>query len=182
MWLASASELNVVLSSDASLKRKHGDNNNNNNNTAVPFIPKRGEKDFAPVASAASQQAQALAASRRAMFAALQAGEARQHSSRSYNRATWHPELQLASMEVHGAHGVAFQTLGRYSSERQRIELWPEETLYLVERGGLECWTEEGVAMSTQHVWAVAFSGGSLTLEQYQVSLCFHFFFFSVLF
>lgn len=103
------------------------------------------------------------------MYSALKAGEARQHSSKSYNKATWHPDIQVASMDVQGAHGVQFQTTGRYSSERHRIELLPEETLYLVERGGLECWTEEGIAMSTQHVWAVTFGGGSLSLEQYQV-------------
>lgn len=72
-------------------------------------------------------------------------------------------------MDVQGTHGIHFQTMGRYEASRQRIELLPEETLFLVERGGLECWTEEGVPMSAQHVWMAAFTSGILSCEQYQV-------------
>lgn len=140
---------------------------------SVPFIPKRGEKDFAPLEGSQSRQAAALQESRSAMYTALRLGQTRTHNSKSYNKATWHPELARASMSVEGVHGIHFQTMGRYIAQRQRIELLPEELLYLVERGALECWTEEGVPMSAQHVFMVAFTSGILTFEQYQVRISF---------
>lgn len=77
-------------------------------------------------------------------------------------------------------HGIHFQTMGKYSSERKRIELLPEEALYLLERGTIECWTEplphppefneERVPMSIQHAWSMMINADQLTSERYQVS------------
>ena len=63
------------------------------------------------------------------------------------------------------------------------MELLPEETLYLVERGAMYCWKPtdlplakasllddmEGVPMSVQQAYAEMIGTEGLTLEKYQV-------------
>ena len=66
-------------------------------------------------------------------------------------------------------HGIHFQVMGHHHHGRRRTELWPEEALYLVDRGNLECWTEEGVPMSAQHAWSSMIGAAELTLERYLV-------------
>lgn len=68
-------------------------------------------------------------------------------------------------------------TLGRYSAERKRLELLPEEALYMFERGAIELWSEreEGgevvrVAMTVQQAWAALIGHDELTVERFQVS------------
>jgi tRNA-splicing endonuclease subunit Sen54 len=68
-------------------------------------------------------------------------------------------------------------TLGRYSPERKRLELLPEEALYMFERGAIELWSEreEGgelvrVAMTVQQAWAALIGHDELTVERFQVS------------
>lgn len=70
-------------------------------------------------------------------------------------------------------HGIHFQTIGRYEGSRRRMELLPEEVLYLLERGTVECWTgedEAAVPMSVQHAWARMIDANGLNAERYQVS------------
>lgn len=68
---------------------------------------------------------------------------------------------------------------------QKRLELLPEETLYLVERGAMYCWQPtdlplpktqllddvEGVPMSVQQAFAEMIGKEDLTLERYQVRL-----------
>lgn len=74
-------------------------------------------------------------------------------------------------------YGVHFLTVGRFSVERKRLELRPEEALYLAERGTIELWWEtrgeEGevlrVPMSVQQAWASLLGHDELTMERFQV-------------
>ena len=71
-------------------------------------------------------------------------------------------------------HGVHFQTMGRYESSRRRLELLPEEALYLIERGTVECWTDEtpcAVPFTLQHAWSTMIRAHGMSAERYQVSL-----------
>lgn len=89
----------------------------------------------------------------------------RKHSNKVHIEATWRP---LACMsEVHITRGPHFKTVGK--ADRKGV-LWllPEETIYLVERGNLECWWEEGIPMSLQGVYASCLEGCG-GLERYQV-------------
>ncbi|SCZ97201.1 BZ3500_MvSof-1268-A1-R1_Chr4-2g07056 [Microbotryum saponariae] len=158
--------------------------------SAVPFIPKRGEKDFEPVppssslpassdlATLSSHQISQLNESRAALFSALSTGS-RHHSSKAYNSFTWDPQLARAALDRDQSFGVHLGSMGRHSSERKRLELLPEEALYLVERGAIELWTkatgtkqdERGprVPMSVQQAWAELVGADELTIERYQV-------------
>jgi len=89
----------------------------------------------------------------------------RKHSGKQYVSATWRPSQRMA--EVHMARGPHFKTVGK-ADRRGVLWLLPEETIYLVERGNLECWWEEGVPMSLQGVYATALDGCG-GLERYQV-------------
>jgi tRNA-splicing endonuclease subunit Sen54 len=68
----------------------------------------------------------------------------------------------------------------------KRLELLPEEALYLAERGAMQCWKEnnlftqnpqpgpslegmEGTPMSVQQAYAEMLGKEDLTLERYQV-------------
>lgn len=162
-----------------------------------PVIPKRGEKDFEPasVDRYIDLQQSLLEASRSALFSAISSG-VRSHSSKSPNRAIWDPILERAYMVPVGdpslppsasinrellksenasagaVHGVHFLTMGNYISERKRMELMPEEVLYLIERGSIECWTspvDPTVPFSVQHAWSVMLNAAELTPERYQV-------------
>ncbi|KAE8215653.1 hypothetical protein CF327_g1080 [Tilletia walkeri] len=119
---------------------------------AQASLPKRGEKDFEPTGF--KGQRNALDDSRAAMFAAV--GSERR-PSKSPSVATWDPILQRAI--VHSFKGILFQSMGLTTRLPQldsppakidangkhwpriisRIELTPEETLFLLERGVLEC-------------------------------------------
>ncbi len=103
-----------------------------------------------------------LAESRLAMHDAL-CGE-RKHTSKVHVEATWRPTENLA--EVQAARGPHFKTLGK--ADKRGVWLLPEETIYMVERGALECWWEEGVPMSLQGVYASCLQGCG-GLERYQV-------------
>ena len=84
--------------------------------------------------------------------------------------------------------------MARSSSSEQpvksakRLELLPEETLYLVERGAMFCWKEgelseseslgledvEGVPMTVQQAFAEMIGREGLSLEKYQVCRTFY--------
>ncbi|KAJ1305391.1 hypothetical protein OPQ81_000406 [Rhizoctonia solani] len=113
-------------------------------------IPKRGEKEFEPAAGGPTAlQSHVLTKSRNAMFSALKGS--RGASSKTISYAVWYPKLGRAHVTM--ARGTHFSTLG-HSALRQpepnsdstkaqkRLELMPEETLYLMERGSLFCWKE----------------------------------------
>lgn len=166
------------------------------------FIPKRGEKDFEPLPPASTAtsltlleyQQNQLINSRNALFSAISSGS-RHHSSRSYNSFTWRPELDGGRATCDGAsYGVHFGSMGVYNGERRRIELLPEEAIYLCERGAIEVWREyptgemvadaegeqgragqrgEGtirVPVTVQQTWAEMIGADELTIERYQVS------------
>ncbi|KAK4052816.1 tRNA-splicing endonuclease subunit sen54 [Microbotryomycetes sp. JL201] len=155
----------------------------------VPFIPKRGEKDFEPItpdlsalpatskqATLSQHQINQLTGSRNAYFAALASGS-RHHSSRAHNSFTWRPELDggRATCDSDAVYGVHFGSIGRYNVQRKRLELLPEEVLYLVERGAVELWQAGGcedggrVPMSVQETWDQVMGTYDLNLERYQV-------------
>ncbi|KAG8738866.1 tRNA-splicing endonuclease subunit sen54 [Ceratobasidium sp. 414] len=114
-------------------------------------IPKRGEKEFEPASGGVTAlQSHVLNKSRNAMFEALQGS--RGASSKTISYAVWYPKIARAHVIV--ARGTHFSTLG-HSAVRQsdstdlesgkpqkRLELMPEEALYLMERGSLFCWRE----------------------------------------
>ncbi|EWC47958.1 hypothetical protein DRE_02840 [Drechslerella stenobrocha 248] len=130
-------------------------------------IPKRGEKDFEP--DGTNLQSSTLDESRNAMLQALSVE--RSHTGKSRVTATWHPSRSLA--KVHEQRGVLFKSMGR-ADKTGTIWLLPEELIYMVERGSLECFYDPtgdagiNVPMSVQAVYAAALpaTGG---LERYQV-------------
>ncbi|KAI0712338.1 tRNA-splicing endonuclease subunit sen54 N-term-domain-containing protein [Earliella scabrosa] len=159
--------------------------------SARPVIPKRGEKDFEPIAQGGSGlQRHVLDRSRSAMLDALKATRTISHKSVSH--AIWYPQLSRAHVTV--ARGIHFHTMGHSvarASEnvedakkiQKRLELLPEEALYLVERGAMYCWRPtdlplhktpllddmEGIPMSVQQAYAEMVGSEDLTFEKYQV-------------
>lgn len=106
----------------------------------------------------------------------------------------WYPTI--ARTHVTLARGIHFSSLGHsvprpvsndgdQSKIRKRLELLPEESLYLIERGALFCTKEshilksnipggedvEGVPMSVQQAFAEMIGKEDLTLERYQVRI-----------
>ncbi|KAM5535011.1 hypothetical protein V8D89_011384 [Ganoderma adspersum] len=158
---------------------------------ARPVIPKRGEKDFEPTAHGGSGlQRHVLDRSRSAMLEALKA--TRTISNKSVSHAIWYPQLKRAHVTV--ARGIHFTTMGHSVARpsdaleeakkvQKRLELLPEEALYLVERGAMCCWSPtelplpkaelldvlEGVPMSVQQAYAEMIEPEDLTFEKYQV-------------
>ncbi|BGP19661.1 hypothetical protein JCM10213_004764 [Rhodosporidiobolus nylandii] len=179
----------------AAFKRKNADAETfagGSRSTLVPFIPKRGEKDFEPLAASSSfpansteatlssHQQHLLQSSRNALYTALSSGS-RHHSSRAHNSFTWRPEIGRASCDSADgltAHGIHFGNVGHFHVERKRLELLPEEALYMCERGAVELWKEfpdeetsetKRVPMSVQQAWAECIGQYDLTPERYQV-------------
>ena len=121
--------------------------------------------------------------------------------SKSVSYAVWYPNLARAHVTV--ARGVHFTSMG-HSAQRpatpsspstasekypkKRLELLPEETLYLVEKGALFCWkascdsglgenvvdwdsSSQGAPMSVQQAYAEMIGTQDLTLDRYQVGI-----------
>lgn len=154
-------------------------------------IPKRGEKDFEPKPGGGSGlQVHVLDAARTAMFEALRAK--RTISSKAVSYAVWHPGMARAHVTV--AKGIHFSTMGHsvprpvvgeggVQKVHKRLELLPEETLYLIERGSLFCWKQSdldlshvpglsdipGPPMTVQQVYSELIGMEDLTLERFQV-------------
>ncbi|WFC98821.1 tRNA-splicing endonuclease subunit sen54 [Malassezia yamatoensis] len=106
----------------------------------APVIPKRGEKDFEPTGFGG--QTKALSLSRDALFSALRTDRA--HSSKTLSTATWDPVLNRAFVFVQRGQSCVHMgvTERRTTSDGQKLthlELHPEETVYLLERGALDC-------------------------------------------
>ncbi|KAG6920314.1 hypothetical protein DXG01_005083 [Tephrocybe rancida] len=156
---------------------------------ARPVIPKRGEKDFEPKPGGGSGlQIHVLDSARAAMFDTLRA--TRTISSKTVSYAVWYPRLGRTHVTL--AKGIHFSAMG-HSAPRpiidehgvekihKRVELLPEEAIYLVERGSLFCWKDSaldlsgtqtemaGAPMSVQQVYAEMLGVEDLTLEKLQV-------------
>lgn len=113
--------------------------------------------------------------------------------SKSISYAVWHAGIARAHVTL--ARGIHFLNMG-HSVARvpensagdvrrvpKRLELLPEEALYLVERGAMFCWKEsafatadgagledmDGAPMSVQQAFAEMIGKEDLTLEKYQV-------------
>ncbi|KAG2109209.1 tRNA-splicing endonuclease subunit sen54 N-term-domain-containing protein [Suillus cothurnatus] len=153
-----------------------------------PVIPKRGEKDFEPAPGGGSGlQVHVLDRARAAMFEALKADRAISSKSASYG--IWFPQISRVHVTV--ARGIHFSVMGHSAARptsidndstklQKRLELLPEEALYLIERGALFCWKDiqtdltglddiEGAPMSVQQAFAEIIGKEDLTLEKYQV-------------
>ncbi|KAH7885521.1 tRNA-splicing endonuclease subunit sen54 N-term-domain-containing protein [Phlebopus sp. FC_14] len=173
---------------------------------ARPVIPKRGEKDFEPAPGGGSGlQLHVLDRARGAMFEALRA--TRSISSKSISYGIWYPSI--ARVHVTTARGIHFSTMGHSvarsglptnlvgsqttdaksndaSRVSKRLELLPEEAIYLIERGALSCYKQTshgpapsdppspeesstGAPMSVQQAFAEMIGCENMTLERYQV-------------
>lgn len=172
--------------------------------TSRPFIPKRGDKEFEPAGqpgSGSSLQQHKLERVRNAMFSALDVQ--RTVSSKVVSHAIWIPEIARAHViRVRGNHlntmghsyprgrnpGVHEYDDSKFSNRIMRDKLWnriellPEEALYLIERGSMFCWKQEGnipigpnreefegTPMTVQNAYAEMIGREDLTLEKYQV-------------
>ncbi|KAF6747831.1 tRNA-splicing endonuclease subunit sen54 N-term-domain-containing protein [Ephemerocybe angulata] len=156
-----------------------------------PVIPKRGEKEYEPRTGTAGGesglQVHVLERSRTAMFETLKA--TRTTSSKAISYGIWHPHLARAEVTV--MKGIHFSSMG-HSAPRQvldtdgteklqkRLELLPEEAIYLIERGSMFCWKEsnldlrqlegvDGVPMTVQQAYSEMIGTEDLTLEKFQV-------------
>ncbi|KAG6879458.1 hypothetical protein C0992_002461 [Termitomyces sp. T32_za158] len=156
---------------------------------ARPVIPKRGEKDFEPKPGGGSGlQIHVLDSARSAMFDALRT--TRTISSKTVSHAVWYPNIGRTHVTL--AKGIHFSSMGHSAPRpvadenglekiQKRLELLPEETIYLVERGSLFCWKDSGMdltkaqikisgaPMTVQQVYAEMLGVEDLTLERLQV-------------
>lgn len=107
--------------------------------------------------------------------------------------AVWHPTIARAHVTT--ARGGHFTTIGHSVARpsdtdparvQKRLELLPEEALYLVEKGALQCWRAVesfepkgdelegamlGAPMSVQEAFSEMLGHEDMTLERYQVWL-----------
>ncbi|KAG4306220.1 hypothetical protein PORY_000208 [Pneumocystis oryctolagi] len=129
-------------------------------NTSFSLFPKRGEKDYEP--DGTSKQDEMLKRSIDSMFDVI--SKDRCISKKVYSKAIWISNVRLAKVER--MRGTQFKSLGKCVNNV--TWLLPEEVIYLVERGSLECWWENGIPMSLQAVYSVCLEecGG---VERYQV-------------
>ncbi|KAL9714130.1 tRNA-splicing endonuclease subunit sen54 [Leucoagaricus gongylophorus] len=157
---------------------------------ARPVIPKRGEKEFEPRARGGTNlQAHVLERSRAAMFDTLLT--TRTISSKGISYGIWHPLLERVEVTV--SRGIHFNSMGHsvvrstldengLEKVKKRLELLPEEAIYLIERGALFCWKKSdahtahlqgfegivGTPMSVQQAYAEMIGKENLTLERFQ--------------
>ncbi|KAF8964326.1 tRNA-splicing endonuclease subunit sen54 N-term-domain-containing protein [Flammula alnicola] len=159
--------------------------------SARPVIPRRGEKEFEPRAGGGTNlQLHVLDRARSAMFETLRA--TRTISSKAISYATWHPDI--ARIHVTAARGIHFSSMGHSAPRsvlgedgtakiQKRLELLPEEAIYLIERGSLFCWKQTdlnlgqvpglndvgGSPMTVQQAFSELIGKEDLTLEKFQV-------------
>ncbi|TIB00294.1 hypothetical protein E3P89_01611 [Wallemia ichthyophaga] len=122
-----------------------------NRKSKETYIPRRGEKEFEP--SGLKIQQKALDESRDAMFNAIDG--VRQSSNKNISIGLWSNAHSRASIIIQ--RGTHFSSIGHpvrnTPSKREgnvekvasetRMELLPEEALYMVERGSLLCYEYE---------------------------------------
>lgn len=115
-------------------------------------------------------------------------------TSKSISYAVWYPDISRAHVTL--SRGIHFANMGHSVTRApknedgaakvpKRLELLPEEALYLVERGAMLCWRAydmpvaeapgledvEGIPMTVQEAFAEMIGTEDLTLEKYQVCL-----------
>lgn len=126
-------------------------------------LPSRGEKDFEP--DGTNKQDKSLQASRDAMYAALSVE--RESSSKNCIRAVWHTDQGMGCLPAKDARGTMFKGLGR-TDGNHKTWLLPEEVLFMVERGNLECFYDtKDVSMSLQAAYAECIP--HIGLDEFQV-------------
>lgn len=126
-------------------------------------LPARGEKDFEP--DGTQKQDKVLDSSRDAMYQALSVE--RDISRKAYIGAIWRPDMAMARVDARDVKGMMFKSMGRIDAQND-CWLLPEELLYLVERGNVECFYEnKNVPMSLQGTYAECIP--SIGLDHYQV-------------
>ncbi|WOO84720.1 putative tRNA-splicing endonuclease subunit sen54 [Vanrija pseudolonga] len=161
-------------------------------------IPKRGEKDFEPLEATVNLQEMMLQNSRQALFDALQG--VRGAASKSLSHAVVTPSSPFPQLIVSRGHvldsvGITVRrsvTQGEHTKTVSRVELLPEEAMYMAERGTLQIWngrdpeTEEdrqqgvgewcdkefgvkgAVEMSVMEVFGAFMGKEALTWQRYQ--------------
>ena len=111
--------------------------------------------------------------------------------SKAVSYASWYPDL--ARTHVTMARGIHFSNMGHSAPRpveengiqkvQKRLELLPEEAIYLIERGSLFCWKQtdldlgqmpglndiNGSPMSVQQAYTEMIGRDGLTLEKFQV-------------
>ena len=109
--------------------------------------------------------------------------------SKSASYGIWYPGISRVHVTV--ARGIHFSVMGHSVARptksnddstklQKRLELLPEEAIYLVERGSLFCWKDiqaglsdlgdvEGAPMTVQQAFSEMIGKEDLTLEKYQV-------------
>lgn len=109
--------------------------------------------------------------------------------SKSASYGIWYPGISRVHVTV--ARGIHFSVMGHSAARptpskddstklQKRLELLPEEAIYLVERGSLFCWKDiqaglsdlgdvEGAPMTVQQAFSEMIGKEDLTLEKYQV-------------
>ncbi|CDF33586.1 unnamed protein product [Chondrus crispus] len=125
-------------------------------------LPRRGKKDSILLPQQLTESQSALVEQRRA---ALRKATAAPRVARTKTLATadWDPEICMA--RVTAARGNAMQSMGVYKDGKQM--LYPEEALFLVDRGGLDLCVG-GLPCSVQRAWGIAMGAiNSLSFEEY---------------
>ncbi|KAF7422970.1 tRNA-splicing endonuclease subunit sen54 [Pleurotus ostreatus] len=139
-----------------------------------PIIPRRGEKEFEPAPGGGSGlQIHVLDRARSAMFDALRA--TRSTSSKAMSYAVWYPSIARAHVTL--SRGIHFTSMGHSVPRKEeneekttkRLELLPEEAIYMIERGALFCTKAGGAPMSAQQAFSEMLGTEDMTLEKYQV-------------
>jgi len=116
--------------------------------------------------------------------------------SKAISYAVWQPSIARTHVTV--ARGIHFSSMGHSAPRstlgengvekiQKRLELLPEEAIYLIERGSMFCWKETdlnlselsgaidvlGAPMSVQQAYSEMIGTEDLTLDKFQVRLCF---------
>ncbi|THV06536.1 hypothetical protein K435DRAFT_743639 [Dendrothele bispora CBS 962.96] len=146
--------------------------------SARPVIPKRGEKEFEPsVEGGSNLQQHILQRSRNAMFETLRTTRS---TVKSISRG------QIMQNVGHSVPRLLPSQDSSGAKTQKRLELLPEEAIYLIERGSLFCWKESeadcsatvqstvfemvgGSPMTVQQAYSEMLGKENLTLERYQV-------------
>ncbi|KAL2053498.1 hypothetical protein ABVK25_006150 [Lepraria finkii] len=134
--------------------------------TSHPSLPRRGEKDFEHHGTIS--QTSTLEASQQAMHNALSVP--RTHNPKNNIVGLYDPTNGTTIIE--NPKGPMTKTMGR-GDIQGRLNLLPEEALYLIERGTMDLrWRSEeleGIPLSLQAAYAHLLGDQGLTLELYTV-------------
>lgn len=112
--------------------------------------------------------------------------------SKAVSYAIWHPDISRTHVTV--ARGIHFSNMGHSaprsvqeeddaSKMQKRLELLPEEAIYLIERGSMFCWKKtdlefgempglsdvSGTPMTVQQAFSEMIGKEDLTIEKFQV-------------